>query len=354
MLTENTAEHNHLRHRTKMDRVDHQSVVIQDIVNMFSSGELDLHPWYQRRSVWTQPQKSYLINTIFECKPIPSIYIRHYLDFDKERTIKEVVDGQQRVTTILEYHAGKFPAQHPRHDRPVTFAQLSHSQKSSYLMSALSIGYLVGATDTDVIEIFGRLNSVSKILNPQEKRNAKFSGEFKQFSLREASERVQFWRDYRIFSANDIARMSEVQFVSELVINLIEGLMDYSAKKIDEFYKRYDHSFPDKTNISERLENAFRLIVSIDPSAVRDTIFSRSPLFFSLLLILDSIGGSINADALEMGLNKIDNLYNSDVPFSEREEQDAQFYVACTSNMHRIRSRQIRDAYIRNVLAIFA
>ena len=34
----------------------------------------------------------------------------------------------------------------------------------------LSVGYLVGATDPDVIEIFARINTVSKALNPQEKQ----------------------------------------------------------------------------------------------------------------------------------------------------------------------------------------
>jgi hypothetical protein len=77
-----------------MDRVDYQTIVIQDLINLNKADELDLSPWYQRRSVWNPTQKSYLINTLLEQKPIPAIYIRHSLDLERSKSIKEVVDGQ--------------------------------------------------------------------------------------------------------------------------------------------------------------------------------------------------------------------------------------------------------------------
>ena len=51
-----------------MERVDYESIVIQELVGLNDREELDLNPWYQRRSVWTPPQKAYLINTLFEQK----------------------------------------------------------------------------------------------------------------------------------------------------------------------------------------------------------------------------------------------------------------------------------------------
>jgi hypothetical protein len=200
-----------------MDRVDYERMVIQDLLNLNKSGELDLNPWYQRRSVWTRPQKAYLVNTLFEQKPVPTCYIRHYLDVEKEKSIKEVVDGQQRIRAILEYEKGEFAARHPDHAKRVKISELTSAQKSKFRMTAMSIGYLINADDSDVIEIFGRLNSVAKTLNGQEKRNARFSGEFKQFCLAQAAQRVKIWRDLGVFTANDIARMNEVQFTSELV-----------------------------------------------------------------------------------------------------------------------------------------
>jgi hypothetical protein len=333
-----------------MDRVEYQPLLIQDLVNLHKSGDLNLNPWYQRRSVWTPAQKAYLINTIFEQKPVPSLYIRHSLDIEKEKSIKEVVDGQQRIRSVLEYVNGDFAARHPKHDERVKYNELSKVERGAFRMTALSAGALVGASDADVIEIFGRLNSVAKTLNLQEKRNARFSGEFKQFCLKQAAQRVVVWRDYNIFTANEIARMTEVQFISELAINMLEGLRDYSAKEIDDFYGKFDDAFPKQSALVNRMEAAFSKLVQVDIEAIRDTIFSRSPLFFSIFLIVDSLKSRLSLAQLQQALFDIDKSYNSDVPVNERTKADAEFYIACTSNMHRIKSREIRDRYIRRVL----
>lgn len=333
-----------------MDRVEYQPLMVQDLINLNRQGELNLEPWYQRRSVWTTPQKAYLINTILENKPVPSLYIRHSLDVEKEKSVKEVVDGQQRIRSILEFANGEFAARHPNHPSRVKYGQLTPREREKFRLTSLSVGCLVAADERDVIEIFGRLNSVSKTLNLQEKRNARFSGEFKQFCLKEGSERVRFWRDYTIFTANEIARMTEVQFVSELAINMLDGLSDYSAKIIDDAYKDYDETFSKRQDLTDRMEKVFAKIASLKIEAIRDTIWCRSPLFFSLFLILDSVKRAIPSQELETALFSIDKSFNSDVPVAERSKADAEFYVACTSNMHRIKSRKVRDKYIRKYL----
>jgi hypothetical protein len=224
--------------------------------NLERRDELNLRPWYQRRIVWTPQQQSYLINTIHEQKPIPSIYIRHSIDVGSSRSIREVVDGQQRLFAVLEYTRDKFAARQPNYERPIKFGQLSSKERHQFLTTGLSVGLLLGADDSDVIEIFGRINSVSKKLTPPEKRNANFSGEFKQFCVRQASSRVDFWRNNNIFAALQIARMVEMQFVSELVLNMLDGLQDYSPKRIDDFYGKNDEKFSKEPDI--RLDFLFR------------------------------------------------------------------------------------------------
>jgi hypothetical protein len=240
-----------------MERVDYESLIIADLLRFHADGTLDLHPWYQRRSVWSEPQRAYLINTVFERKPVPSVYIRQIIDLEREKGIKEVVDGQQRLRSIIGFRQDEFAARHPSHANKVLFSNLTKREQAHFLETKLSVGYLIGAEDSDVIEIFGRINSISKTLNPQEKRNARYSGDFKQFCLKQAAIRVPFWRDAGIFSANDIARMQEVQFTSDVAINLIEGLTDFSASKIDGYYKRYDDSFEHEQDLTERFERIF-------------------------------------------------------------------------------------------------
>lgn len=116
-----------------MERVDYESLIIQDLLNFHNTETLDISPWYQRQSVWSNPQKAYLINTIFERKPVPSIYIRHQIDIDAERSIKEVVDGQQRIRTIISYRQDEFPERHPEHRHKVKFSELNRPQKTTFL-----------------------------------------------------------------------------------------------------------------------------------------------------------------------------------------------------------------------------
>ncbi|PKQ08859.1 MAG: hypothetical protein CVT73_05535 [Alphaproteobacteria bacterium HGW-Alphaproteobacteria-12] len=333
-----------------MDRVDYESVVIQDILNWIKAEEIDLEPWYQRRSVWLTPQKSFLINTIFEQKPVPTLYIRHRLDLERERSMKEVVDGQQRIRAIVAFVSGEISARHPQKTKRVAYGSLSSSEKERFLMTKLSVGYLIGADEKDVIDIFGRINSVAKTLNEQEKRNAKYSGEFKQFCLKEASERLPFWRENRIFSANDIARMQEVQFISDLILNLESGLSDYSSAKLNRIYQQFDEDYPSWKVMGERLESVFSLLSSLHPGVIPDSIFRRPPLLFSLIMALDDVG-KVSEKNLNSVIKKIDSRFNTDIPVSERPKKDANFAIAATSSTQRIASRRIRHSYIKSYLA---
>ena len=330
-----------------MDRVDYQSLMVQDIRNLDNSGELNYSPWYQRRSVWTTPQKSYLINTLIEQKPIPAIYIRYSLDLDRGKTVREVVDGQQRIRAILGFCRNEFSVKHPENGARQTFSQLNRTEREAFLLTAIPVGYLLGATDPDVIDIFGRINSVSKSLNSQEKRNSAFSGEFKQFCLRQASSRVELWRTYNIFTANDIARMNEVQFISDLALNLLEGLSDFSPTRLNNIYQKFEEDFPCQTEVAQRMDRLFDFIADIEPSVIRDTIFGRQPVLFSLLLVMDSMK-KLEVPKVVNSLYEIDARYHQDS--EQQTDDDQQFVIASTATTQRIRQRTIRDAYIRRFL----
>ena len=327
-----------------MERVEYQPLLIQDMINYSQAEELNLSPWYQRRPNWTTPQKAYLINTLHEQKPIPAIYVRYSLDLDRGKTIREIVDGQQRTRAIIDYCKDAFPARCSSRETRKTFSQLSRSQREAFLLTAIPVGYLLGATDEDVIDIFGRINSVSKTLNDQEKRNALYSGELKQFCLSQASSRIALWRDYDVFSGNDIARMIEVQFISDLIFNMVNGLSDLNHKRLNEFYKEYDEDFPHGEAITQRLDRVFDFIVELHSSAIRDTIFARQPIFFSLLMVLDSLPAP-NLREIAMGLLEIDARYHD-----SRNEEDREFVEASTATTQRIRQRAARDRYIRGFL----
>ncbi len=332
-----------------MDRVEYQSMVIQDIINLEEKGELNTTPWYQRRSVWNSGQKSYLINTIFEKKPIPALYIRHSLDLDRGISVKEVVDGQQRTRAIISFCKNEFSARHPDVNKLIKFSELTKTQKQNFLLTAIPVGFLLGATDADVIDIFARINSVAKTLNAQEKRNAQFSGEFKQFCVSQSVKRTEFWKEYGVFTGNDIARMIEVQFMSDVVINLIDGLSAYSAAKVTKYYKDHDDVLENTEGLSKRLDRIFDTCVSLKPNSIKQSIFNRAPIFFSLIMVLDEISNP-NIIKIEKGLSEIDNRFNSDTPLLDRPKEDINFFNACSATTQSLPNRKTRGNYIKSFI----
>ena len=86
-----------------MKSYDSRTYSINDFVEWDSAKQLELNPRFQRRAVWTDKAKSFLMDTILRGKPIPKIFIRQKINVSTKTSIREVVDGQQRLRTILSF-----------------------------------------------------------------------------------------------------------------------------------------------------------------------------------------------------------------------------------------------------------
>src|SRR5262249_31149571 len=99
-----------------------------------------------------------------------------------------------------------------------------------------------GLSDAEVLEIFRRLNTYSIPLNPQELRNGRWFGHFKQLVYKLAFQYLEFWRLHRVFTEQSIARMLEAELVSELLVAQLAGMQD-KKKSLSGFYEKYDEIF---------------------------------------------------------------------------------------------------------------
>src|SRR5690606_4837989 len=84
--------------KSKEIHTENLSMSIGEILSMYSEGDLDIHPEFQRFYRWSSSQKSKLIESILLNIPIPSIFVAQRSD-----GIWDVVDGLQRLSTILEF-----------------------------------------------------------------------------------------------------------------------------------------------------------------------------------------------------------------------------------------------------------
>jgi hypothetical protein len=80
----------------------------QDFLQWREGKALILTPKFQRRGVWRPKARSYFIDTLLRDMPVPPIYIRTVQSADTSGIIREVIDGQQRISAILDFIDGKF------------------------------------------------------------------------------------------------------------------------------------------------------------------------------------------------------------------------------------------------------
>lgn len=82
----------------RLVKTDAYQMSIGEIVNMYKDGELIINPDFQRLFRWEIGQKSKLIESILLGIPLPSIFV-----FEQEDSKWELIDGLQRISTLLEF-----------------------------------------------------------------------------------------------------------------------------------------------------------------------------------------------------------------------------------------------------------
>ena len=136
--------------------------------------------------------------------------------------------------------------------------------------------------DNEIYDIFARINTHSETLKNQELRNAKWFGDFKSCAYLLANEFVKFMEDNKLFAPRQIARMAEVEFVSELLLAMQEGIREGKKTVIDNAYRTYDDSLPNRTRHEERFRATMDVIGGIVGDQLSSMRFRATRLFYPL------------------------------------------------------------------------
>lgn len=266
-----------------MQKPNRASYTAAEFLDWSSSGALVLSPKFQRRGVWQPAARSFFIDTLLRSMPVPPVYLRMTQSPKKDKVVREVIDGQQRISAVVDYLRDEFSLSGVSDPawKAKKFSQLSPDEQSHIRDYAFSSEVFSSLSDPEVLEIFSRLNTYSVKLNDQELRNGKYFGLFKQTVYRLALDHLEFWRVHGLFTERGIARMEEAELVSELLISGLGGLQD-KKKSIETFYAKFDDTFPIRDEAVTRFKTILGEIAEFAPSPLRDTEFHRRPLFYTL------------------------------------------------------------------------
>jgi hypothetical protein len=270
---------------------------IAEILKLEKERKLVLQPKFQRRSCWEPNARSYLIDTVVRNYPMPKIYLRKVVNPKTKLMAYEVVDGQQRLRALIDFYKGQLTLseRYTPEFGDAAFSELPDPVQHTFLQYELSTEIMEGASDPEVWAMFERLNSYTLTLNRQEKRNAGFFGYFKQTAYKLAAEQAALdaWRNMRVFSNRQVARMAEVELTSDVLVAIVDGISDITS--IDGAYEKYDEMFTKRKFAEDAFRKTLPFIAEQLAEVVRKTRFRNRTWFYSLMVaVADTIVGVNN------------------------------------------------------------
>lgn len=273
---------------------------VSDFLGWQREGSLVLNPPFQRRSVWRPGAKSYLVDTVARGLPTPIIFLRERIDLGSQRAVREVVDGQQRLRTLIgfidESALRDFDPDRDRftvkrtHNKAIAgrpFGAFDESEKTQLLGYEFSTHTLPATMDDRaVLQMFARLNSTGERLNGQELRNANYFGLCKTLMYELSYGQLDRWREWGLFSEDALSRMREVELVSDVSLSMVEGLRAKSQPALNRFYERHDEAMPGASVLAKRFERVMDEIDDTLGPNIRDSVFRSDVNFFTLYVYI--------------------------------------------------------------------
>ncbi|WP_258076404.1 HNH endonuclease family protein [Enterococcus faecalis] len=205
------------------------------------SGKLIIQPEYQRNYIYADGKRDVAcIESILKGYPLGLIY------FNKTKNNSfEVLDGQQRITSIGRFVTGKFAVLDFNGNRNF-FSGLSTDQQEKIMNYQLLV-YECEGSESEIKEWFKTINISGVPLNEQELRNAIYSGPFVSEAKKEFSNsgnaNQQKWQSY----IKGVANRQEI---------LQEALNWVSKGEIDNYMSKHRKD----TNINE-LKTYFNTVI---------------------------------------------------------------------------------------------
>ncbi|MDO8732136.1 MAG: DUF262 domain-containing protein [Actinomycetota bacterium] len=213
--------------------------------------QLDLDPPYQRRSVWTPRDRRSFMDTIFKNYPSPPIFLHKTIDLATGEATYHVVDGKQRISTVLQFLDNKVYLPHDFGDSRFAgkrWRDLSEDDEARVRLwnYRVTVEEIDDVSPTFVREVFERLNKNSRKLTAQELRHARFDGWLINFLEDEIIQPM--WKRFKIHTTAKEKRMADVQNLAELaMVTVRHKVSGFDQEDLDGFFAELDEADDDET-----------------------------------------------------------------------------------------------------------
>lgn len=260
-----------------MERPSVHNYSVADFLELRKAGRLEINETFQRRSIWKPAAKTYLIDSILRGYPIPKMYFRSIVDPTTQSSVREVVDGQQRLRAIFDFADDKLRLNSRANELSgLRYSDLDGDLQEAFLSYTFVAEQLINADDADVLEVFARLNTFNVPLNPAELRHAQYQGEFKWLAHQLSRDFGILWDLYHVLPVTQRARMADEALVADWLMQMMQGLTGGESQNITKAYKNWDIKFEMQSQVDGILKNVVATIVT-ELSDVLESPIVRPP-----------------------------------------------------------------------------
>jgi len=294
------------------------------------------------------------MDTILSGIPMPKIFLAAEMrDGDTHRI---VIDGQQRISAILDFLEDEFALDPPYSGEYAgkRFSQLPSDTTKQFLQYSIDFNEALDFTDADLREVYSRVNKYTFALTKQELRRADFPGDYLDASDRYAIH--QYLQDIKLFTVANRRRQSDVEYTSELIAGLIDGPQD-KKQSLDSFYQDYASWDADHRRRIEirfdRVLSDMQCIFAQDKLPQVKTRFRQKADFYALCLAIDQLAASGHSlEGKDMQYLRQDLQYLDDgISPSSSIDLFREYAIRCVSDANSAASRIWRVQFLNEILS---
>lgn len=330
-----------------------QPTSIQSLYGWFKDQKLFVNRRYQRKLVWTLEEKQRLMESLLKKYPVPAILVA---EREGVPGTYEIIDGLQRLHAIVSFIECSFPTIDGKYFDVMHFPtakaraddgffepapekpKITQSEVSTILDYSIALSVMRNASEAEINDVFGRINTYGHRLSDQERRQAGVQNEFSNMvrdiactargdassdllllnsmpSISIDLPKTQhgyelkaddvFWVQEGVLRSTDLRDSMDEQCIADIAACIVGGrLIERSKDALDEVYdaeSEESRRILDALNVygDEEFAEEFKFCVDEilrvcrvggDPQKLRSIIFKTSttnafPTIFATLLI---------------------------------------------------------------------
>lgn len=337
-----------------------------DLVGDVKREKIILSPYFQRNLVWRLIHKQDFIKTILLGYPFPQIFLaKGGINVEELTSISLIVDGQQRMNSIMEYIENAFPVDDKY------YQDLSKVEKDDFLKYEIAIMELqMESNNPEIKDVFQRLNRTFYSLTNIERLSTEYApSEFmllaklltkeiepklpkdeifidpnvpESFIKWSINKKIKNFNelilDSGIFTRYEISRKVHLMLVLNILGTIERGF--YNRNISTSILEEYSESFPDKDDLVSKLEEIAKKYIAL--KLPQSSYWYNKANFFSLIIVMynefDKLITNGNEKEIVKKLKKFERNLPEDYSLSAKEA------------VNNKKERSLRNKYLEKIL----